>query len=282
MAAAIPAGIVKVAESGVRDAADAARLADAGYDAILVGETLVTAAPPRSASPAEVVRPAAASRHSAAANTRGRRGCMGTWGSTDDDDDPGLPLKLWPCSNGEYLPPPLDELRAEAMRRARAARDHHARRHGWSRRRFLLSSAGMASGLAALQACSDERSASETEHRARRPVHRAGDAPPPIPEEATTTVHGEPDAGVVVDVQTHFLESGEWGTGFPQGACGEAEPIDCFSAEYWRDLVLAGSATRRWRSSRPSPWSATPTRCRSTPWSAAAPSPPSCAATAAS
>jgi indole-3-glycerol phosphate synthase len=46
MAEAIPAGIVKVAESGVRDAADAARLADAGYDAILVGETLVTALDP--------------------------------------------------------------------------------------------------------------------------------------------------------------------------------------------------------------------------------------------
>ena len=46
MAAAIPAGVVKVAESGVRDADDAQRLADAGYDAILVGETLVTAADP--------------------------------------------------------------------------------------------------------------------------------------------------------------------------------------------------------------------------------------------
>ena len=30
-----------VAESGIRDAADARRLAAAGYDAILVGETLV-------------------------------------------------------------------------------------------------------------------------------------------------------------------------------------------------------------------------------------------------
>ncbi len=158
-----------------------------------------------------------------------------------DDVDPGLPLKLWPCSNGEYLPPRLDELRAEAMRRARADADHHARRHGWSRRRFLLSSAGMASGLAALQACSDERSASESTEPGGRftvPATAATD-----PEEATTTVHGEPDAGIVVDVQTHFLESGEWGTGFPQGSCGEAEPIDCFSAEYWRDLVLAGSDT---------------------------------------
>ena len=40
---AIPAGVVKVAESGVRDGDDARRLADAGFDAILVGETLVTA-----------------------------------------------------------------------------------------------------------------------------------------------------------------------------------------------------------------------------------------------
>jgi indole-3-glycerol phosphate synthase len=44
LAASIPAGVVAVAESGIRDAADARRLADAGYDAILVGETLVRAA----------------------------------------------------------------------------------------------------------------------------------------------------------------------------------------------------------------------------------------------
>jgi indole-3-glycerol phosphate synthase len=46
MAKAIPAGTVKVAESGIRDAADVERLAGAGYDAILVGEALVTAADP--------------------------------------------------------------------------------------------------------------------------------------------------------------------------------------------------------------------------------------------
>ncbi len=49
MAPAIPAGVVRVAESGVRDAADAARLAAAGYDAILVGESLVTADDPAAA-----------------------------------------------------------------------------------------------------------------------------------------------------------------------------------------------------------------------------------------
>ena len=44
LAARIPPGVVAVAESGIRDGADARRLAEAGYDAILVGETLVRAA----------------------------------------------------------------------------------------------------------------------------------------------------------------------------------------------------------------------------------------------
>lgn len=45
----IPEGIVKVAESGVRGAEDARSLRDAGYDAVLVGESLVTALSPREA-----------------------------------------------------------------------------------------------------------------------------------------------------------------------------------------------------------------------------------------
>src|SRR5580704_10557766 len=43
LAARIPSGVVAVAESGIRDGEDARRLAAAGYDAILVGETLVRA-----------------------------------------------------------------------------------------------------------------------------------------------------------------------------------------------------------------------------------------------
>lgn len=43
LAGRIPSGVVAVAESGIRDGDDARRLADAGYDAILVGETLVRA-----------------------------------------------------------------------------------------------------------------------------------------------------------------------------------------------------------------------------------------------
>ncbi len=49
LATLIPDSAVKVAESGVRDGDDARRLYDAGYQAVLVGETLVTATDPRSA-----------------------------------------------------------------------------------------------------------------------------------------------------------------------------------------------------------------------------------------
>jgi indole-3-glycerol phosphate synthase len=45
----MPEGAVTVAESGVRDAADAAALRAAGYDAVLVGESLVTSDDPGAA-----------------------------------------------------------------------------------------------------------------------------------------------------------------------------------------------------------------------------------------
>jgi indole-3-glycerol phosphate synthase len=51
MAPQMPAGVVRVAESGVRDRADGAALEAAGYHALLVGETLV-----RSGDPALEIR----------------------------------------------------------------------------------------------------------------------------------------------------------------------------------------------------------------------------------
>jgi len=49
MAGVMPAGVVRVAESGVRGPADAASLYAAGYHAVLVGETLVTSGDPAAA-----------------------------------------------------------------------------------------------------------------------------------------------------------------------------------------------------------------------------------------
>ena len=49
VAASLPDDVVRVAESGVRDAVDASRLAAAGYHAVLVGESLVTSGDPAGA-----------------------------------------------------------------------------------------------------------------------------------------------------------------------------------------------------------------------------------------
>ena len=45
----LPAGVVKVAESGIRSRGDVERLGAAGFDAVLVGEALVTAPDPGAA-----------------------------------------------------------------------------------------------------------------------------------------------------------------------------------------------------------------------------------------
>ncbi len=49
LGSSIPTGVVAVAESGIEDARDVARLAAAGYQAVLVGESLVRSADRRSA-----------------------------------------------------------------------------------------------------------------------------------------------------------------------------------------------------------------------------------------
>ena len=49
VAASIPPGVVRVAESGIRGAGDVTRLAEAGYDAVLVGESLVRSGDPAAA-----------------------------------------------------------------------------------------------------------------------------------------------------------------------------------------------------------------------------------------
>jgi indole-3-glycerol phosphate synthase len=60
LAGRIPSGVVAVAESGIRHADDARRLADAGYDAILVGETLIRASDRGMALSALIGHPVAA------------------------------------------------------------------------------------------------------------------------------------------------------------------------------------------------------------------------------
>jgi indole-3-glycerol phosphate synthase len=49
MAPKLPDGVVRVAESGIAGPADAAPLFEAGYDAVLVGESLVRSGDPAAA-----------------------------------------------------------------------------------------------------------------------------------------------------------------------------------------------------------------------------------------
>jgi indole-3-glycerol phosphate synthase len=57
LASKMPDGVVKVAESGIRDAGDVTRLSGAGYDAILVGESVVTSSNPTDAVRALTLQP---------------------------------------------------------------------------------------------------------------------------------------------------------------------------------------------------------------------------------
>jgi uncharacterized protein len=163
-----------------------------------------------------------------------------------DDQDPGLPIKLGPCSNGEYDPVPMSPLVREATRRARIECDELADRLGMSRRRFLLSACGAATTLFVLAACSDEQAKDE----GRGKPGGTFDVPSTAttePESAKETVGGEE---VIFDIQTHFLEftaATTGGTGFaqvfPQSTCGDDDPKSCFSMGHYLEELFLKSDT---------------------------------------
>jgi hypothetical protein len=159
------------------------------------------------------------------------------------NDDPGLPIKWHPVSNGEFLPPPPTALVREATRRSLEALDANARRIGVSRRQFLLSACGSATMLAVLSACSKEEASSRGE--------RSGGTFD-VPEEATTEPAAAEEAlggdELIFDVQTHLLEYPE-GTppaalpGFAQSDCGLDDPVDCYRRPTFLDLMFLESDT---------------------------------------
>ena len=166
------------------------------------------------------------------------------------DDDPGLPIKFGPCSNGEYDPQPLSPVMRETVRRATEDCERNANRLGMSRREFLLSVCGAATTLLVLDACTRE---------AVRHVSGSSGATPgggySIPPEATT----EPDAAhdaiggeeFVFDIQGHLLEydlnpvlnGQDFWTRFPQQYCGEDDPRTCYSIDHFMELMFLRSDT---------------------------------------
>jgi uncharacterized protein len=158
-----------------------------------------------------------------------------------DERDPGLPIKLEPCSNSEFVPPPPSALVRETVRRARQMSEERALKLGMPRREFLLSSMGAATTLAALAACSNDASNGEN----------GGTFD--IPEEATI----DPDAALevlgsdqpVIDVQTHFLDDSPDVADLSglfinlRDDCDEDDPRACFTTERWIEEVFGRSDT---------------------------------------
>jgi hypothetical protein len=163
-----------------------------------------------------------------------------------DDEDPGLPIKLGPCANDEYLPLPLTPVVSQAVRLAREQCDQNARRLGLSRREFLLSTCAAATTLMALSACTNESAS---------PGKSPGGSysiPPTAtmePSAAASVLAGEE---FIFDVQGHLLDftvdpqardAPLFAANLPQARCGEHDAGDCFSIEKFLEEMFLRSDT---------------------------------------
>jgi uncharacterized protein len=156
-----------------------------------------------------------------------------------------LPIKIDPTSNGEFRPVPLAEHVVKANAEAVARITDHARRVGVARRAFLQSLCGAATTLLTLKQAFAAR------------ANTGGAFSLPGEAAFETAAAGEALAGeeFIFDVQTHMVDpTGKWRRNagryweqalahFPQGSCGERDPIDCFSAEHYIKHVFMDSDT---------------------------------------
>ncbi|HEX9854357.1 MAG TPA: amidohydrolase family protein [Acidimicrobiia bacterium] len=159
------------------------------------------------------------------------------------DDEPGLPIKLGPVSNGEFLPQPLAPTVTEALRLAREQCDRAARKLGMDRREFLKSATASAITLFFL----DRMTASAHADPGGRYAIPADALWEPLAAEERLT--GDE---FIMDVQGHLLEyelnpatRGRrfWGDQFPQMNCGDDDPRSCFSMTHFMEEMFLRSDT---------------------------------------
>ena len=158
------------------------------------------------------------------------------------DDDPGLPIKWHPVSNGEFVPPP---------RHPPGARGHPAEPGGARRQRPAarrepppVPAVGLRVGHHARRA----RRCSKDEAQERPKPGGTFDVPPEAttePEAAAEAIGGDE---LMFDVQTHLLEfppgaPGGTPIGFPQSDCGEGDWHDCYRRPAFLDLMFLESDT---------------------------------------
>ena len=162
-----------------------------------------------------------------------------------DADDNALPIKVDPTSNGEFRPVPLTSALAGANALALERIGEHAKRLGVARRTFLQSLCGAATTLLTLnEAFAAQGNAGGS---FRLPKGAAFET-----AAAEAAIAGDE---FVFDVQTHMVDpAGKWRenagryweeilVGFPQGSCGERDPVDCFAAERFIKHVFLDSDT---------------------------------------
>jgi len=154
-------------------------------------------------------------------------------------NDPGLPIKLDPVSNGEYAPPPASEVVREAQRRARLMCDENARRIGMDRRRFLLSAMGAATTLYALAACGDDSS-----DKGKKPGG-SYDVPKDAMVDSDVALDKLGSDQPIIDMQSHLLEYPDGYEGFNFGTlfaggkdCDDPELFSCFDTDRWIEEIF--------------------------------------------
>lgn len=159
------------------------------------------------------------------------------------EEDPGLPIKLGPVSNGEFLPQPLGPTVTEALRLARQQCDRAARRLRMDRREFLKTATASAITLFFLDRMSAQAAAT-VGGRYHIPRDALWE-----PEAAAARLEGRE---FIMDVQGHLLEydlnpatRGRrfWGDQFPQINCGDDDPRACFSMTHFMEEMFLRSDT---------------------------------------
>lgn len=153
-----------------------------------------------------------------------------------------LPIKLDSTSNGEYVPVPLAATARQARAEAQLAASEAARRLGISRRQYLVSLAGAAGTLAAF----DRAFAAAGIHGGRYALPK--EAPFELAAAASVLAGDE----FIFDVQLHHVNpQGEWRKraspnafkGMPNSSCGQADHVECFSADQLLKDVFLDSDT---------------------------------------
>ena len=158
--------------------------------------------------------------------------------------DRRLPIKLDTTSNGEFVPVPLPPAARAARTAAQQAVDAAAHRVGLSRRRYLVSALGAAGTLLAFDRAFAAHGARGG--RYALPAEAAFDAQ--LAQASVGPLPGE----FIFDVQLHHVNPrGAWRKragpnafrNLPNSNCGQADPVDCFSADALLKDVFMDSDT---------------------------------------